>query len=115
MTGLAGFLLAKVAAARERRKTKDWYDIAFVLLENDAGGPSDAAAAVGKLVDGDVRIHQTALDDLRSNFADVEAQGAHAYADQMLVDHPDLNAATLRADAVLAVRSFVEAVCAPGT
>lgn len=113
VTGLAGFLLAKVAAARERRKTKDWYDIAFVLLENDAGGPNETAAAVRKLVDGDVRTHQTALDDLRSNFADVESQGAHAYAEQMLVDHPELTAATLRADAVLAVRSFVDQVCAP--
>ncbi len=113
VTGLAGFLLAKVAAARERRKTKDWYDIAFVLLENDAGGPSQATAAVRNLMDGDVRTHETGLDDLRSNFADIEAQGVQAYADQMLIDHPDLSLTTLRADAVLAVRSFVDAVCAP--
>lgn len=46
VTGLAGFLLAKCAAARSRRKPKDWYDIAFVLLHNDAGGPGDAARAV---------------------------------------------------------------------
>lgn len=46
VTGLAGFLLAKCAAARSRRKPKDWYDIAFVLLHNDAGGPDDAAQAV---------------------------------------------------------------------
>ncbi|MEX0658997.1 MAG: hypothetical protein WD080_07680, partial [Egibacteraceae bacterium] len=32
VTGLAGFLLAKAAAARSRRKPKDWYDIAYVLL-----------------------------------------------------------------------------------
>ncbi len=38
ITGLAGFLLAKAAAARSRRKPKDWYDIAFVLLHNNAGG-----------------------------------------------------------------------------
>jgi hypothetical protein len=38
VTGLAGFLLAKCAAALARRKTKDWYDIAFVLLHNDVGG-----------------------------------------------------------------------------
>ncbi|MGI8873550.1 MAG: hypothetical protein ACR2KP_04345, partial [Egibacteraceae bacterium] len=40
VTGLAGFLLAKAAAARSRRKAKDWYDIAFVLLHNDRGGPT---------------------------------------------------------------------------
>ena len=45
ITGLAGFLLAKVAAAHGRRKPKDWYDIAFVLLNNDRGGPQAAAIA----------------------------------------------------------------------
>jgi len=36
--GLAGFLLAKTAAAYSRSKEKDWYDIAFVLLHNNEGG-----------------------------------------------------------------------------
>jgi hypothetical protein len=110
VTGLGGFLLAKVAAAHSRRKTKDWYDIAFVLLENDAGGPTAAASAVVELIDSDARPHQTALDDLRSNFADADAQGSRAFAEQMLVDHPDSNIATLRADALLAVRSFLDQV-----
>ena len=114
VTGLDGFLLAKVAAAHSRRKAKDWYDIAFVLIENDAGGPNDAATAVSSLVHGDTRSYRTALDDLRSNFADLDAQGALAYADQMLVDHPDLDEATLRADALLAVQTFVDQVSATG-
>ena len=38
VAGRAGCLYAKVAAARERRKAKDWYDLACVLLHNDAGG-----------------------------------------------------------------------------
>ena len=46
VTGIAGFLLAKCAAAHSRRKPKDWYDIAYVLLHNDAGGPGAAAAVV---------------------------------------------------------------------
>src|SRR5690606_32887752 len=46
LTGLAGFLLAKSAAAYSRRKPKDWYDIAYVLLHNDAGGVATAASAV---------------------------------------------------------------------
>jgi hypothetical protein len=46
VAGLAGFLLAKTAAAYSRRKEKDWYDIAFVLLHNDAGGPRQAAQAI---------------------------------------------------------------------
>ncbi len=46
VSGLAGFLLAKSHAARSRRRQKDWYDIAFVLLHNDAGGPEAAVVAV---------------------------------------------------------------------
>lgn len=46
IAGLAGFLLAKSAAAYSRRKPKDWYDIAFVLLNNDRGGPVAAGRAV---------------------------------------------------------------------
>ncbi len=41
VASLAGFLLAKAAAAYSRRAPKDWYDMAFVLLHNDAGGPTD--------------------------------------------------------------------------
>ena len=48
MSGLAGFLLAKLAAAAGRRKPKDWYDIAFVLLHNDAGGVAMAAQLVNE-------------------------------------------------------------------
>jgi len=34
ITGLAGFLLAKAAAARSRRKPKDWYDAVRISLDN---------------------------------------------------------------------------------
>jgi hypothetical protein len=102
VTGLAGFLLAKTAAAHSRRKPKDSYDIAFVLVENSSGGVDAAVDAVSALTRGDLRVHSTALDDLRSNFADPGAQGPAAYTDQMLQDHPELTATILRADAVLA-------------
>jgi hypothetical protein len=46
VTGLAGFLLAKLAAAHGRHKPKDYYDIAFVLLHNDHGDAHAAAARV---------------------------------------------------------------------
>ena len=46
VAGLAGFLLAKCAAAYSRRKPKDWYDIAFVLLHNECGGPEAASRLV---------------------------------------------------------------------
>ena len=43
---LSGYLLAKIHAAYERILRKDWYDIAYVLIHNDEGGP----AAAGTLV-----------------------------------------------------------------
>lgn len=107
VTGLAGFLMAKTAAARDRRKTKDWYDIAFVLLHNDAGGPDEAAQAVFERFPGEiVGGTRTAFDDLAANFADTASQGPQAYAEQMTVDHPDLDRTVLIADAVVAVKTF---------
>jgi hypothetical protein len=57
---------------------------------------------------GDLRTHATSLGDLRDNFAVPEAQGSVAYADQMLLDHPALDVAALRTDAVIAVTRFVD-------
>ena len=107
VTGLAGFLLAKTAAAYSRRLPKDWYDIAFVLLHNDAGGAEEAGGEVlSRFREELVGETRTALDDLAANFADPGAQGPRAYATQMLIDHPDLDPAVLAADAVLAVATF---------
>lgn len=106
VTGLAGFLLAKSAAAHSRRKTKDWYDIAFVLLHNDAGGPEQAAQAVLAQFARDLVTVRSALDDLLYNFASIDAQGPVAYAEQMMLDHPDLDHSSLLADAVIAVETF---------
>lgn len=105
VAGLAGFLLAK-AAAFSRRKAKDWYDIAFVLLHNDAGGPSVAATRVRAVFGDEIDAIATAFDDLRANFAVIDAQGPRAYARQMLIDHPGLDPTTLAADAVLAIDEF---------
>ncbi len=111
VTGLAGFLLAKAAAARERRLSKDWYDMAFVLLNNDAGGPAAAAAVVrerfGAELGGRVR---TAMDDLLANFENPTDQGPRAFVEQMLADHPDADRDQLATDAILAVGEFHEAL-----
>ena len=106
VAGLAGFLLAKAAAAYSRRAPKDWYDIAFVLLHNNAGGPTAAAALVQDRFADDLRAVHTALDDLRANFEAPAAQGAQAYVRQMRIDHPELDTPRLAADAVIAVRQF---------
>jgi len=107
VTGLAGFLLAKAHAAYGRRKEKDWYDIVFVLLHNDAGGPEAATSLTRERFGNDlVGATRTALDDLLANFADPSAQGPRAYASQAVIDQPGSNQAQLLADAVLAVRTF---------
>lgn len=108
--GLAGFLLAKVAAAHSRGKPKDWYDIAFVLLHNDAGGPEAAAEAVRTRFPEDLTGVATALRELEANFADQAAQGTRAYVEQMRLDHPEEDLDTLAADARLAVEAFCQAL-----
>ena len=111
VAGLAGFLLAKTAAAHSRRKPKDWYDIAFVLLHNDAGGPEQASAMVLDRFGGELAGSIcTAIEDLRANFATPTAQGPVAYADPLLLDHPEMDRATVGADAVVAVERFCELV-----
>ncbi|MEX2259029.1 MAG: nucleotidyl transferase AbiEii/AbiGii toxin family protein [Woeseia sp.] len=110
VTGLAGFLLAKCAAARSRRQPKDWYDIAFVLQHNDIGGPEAAARAVLEKFGAETRAFRSGLDDLLANFADRNAQGPQAYAVQMLIDHPELERKTLLADAVVSVQAFFDEI-----
>lgn len=111
VTGLAGYLLAKTATARSRRLPKDWYDVAYVLIHNDEGGPEAAAATVrarfGDELVGEVR---TALDDLVANFADPDAQGPSACRTQMTLDYPELDGAMAAADAIVAVESFHRAL-----
>ena len=113
VAGLAGFLLAKAAAAYSRRAPKDWYDMAFVLLHNDAGGPSAAAAQVRDRFPNDLSAIHTAFNDLRANFADPTAQGAQAYVRQMQIDHPELDPVSLAADAVVAVQEFHRSLWPP--
>jgi hypothetical protein len=110
VTGLAGFLLAKSAAARSRRQPKDWYDIAFVLQHNDIGGPEAAAKAVLEKFGAETRAFRTGLDDLLANFANRDAQAQRAYAGQMLIDHPELERTTLLADAIVSVQAFFDEI-----
>lgn len=109
VTGLAGFLMAKAAAAHGRSKPKDWYDIAFVLLNNDLGGV-EAAVQRMKIVFPDVLDGpgRTWLAELRANFADSQSQGVEAYVSQIGLDYPELDLATLSGDALLAIGQFCE-------
>ncbi|MDO8306938.1 MAG: hypothetical protein Q7V58_01095 [Actinomycetota bacterium] len=114
VTGIAGLLLAKVAVARARRAAKDWYDIAFVLLHNDLGGPRAASEAVRARFADDLHGPiRSALDDLRANFDSERDQGASAYAEQMRADNPGLDVPTFAGDAVIAVSSFYKFLTTP--
>lgn len=106
VASLSGFFLAKVAAAFSRRSSKDWYDIAFVLLHNNFGGPEASAKLVKDRFADRVNALRTALLDLRANFADPHAQGSQAYVQQMLRLYSTLDATDLATQAVLAVEVF---------
>jgi hypothetical protein len=101
--------MAKVAAAYGRRKPKDWYDLAYVLLHNDAGGPRVAARTVVDRFDV-VSSAVAALIDLAANFADASSQGSSAYGEQAALDDPTLALDVAATDAVLAVNAFTRAL-----
>ncbi len=110
VTGLAGFLLAKTAAAYGRHKPKDYYDIAFVLLHHnevfiDEAIPLDPAEVVLHRLGAPMEM-RTAIEDLAANFFDDRAAGVQAYVEQFLINHPGSDAATAATDAQLVVASF---------
>ncbi len=78
VAGLAGFLLAKVAAAHGRRKGR--------LPHRGHAHPVTRPSG--------------------ANFADPSAQGTTAYAKQFTENHPDEDAVTVAADGQLAVGAF---------
>jgi hypothetical protein len=108
---LPAYLLAKTHAAHGRSLPKDWYDIAFVLLHNDAGGPTAAAQQVVARFGDDLGgATETALGELSANFLDADARGSVAYARTMRSLHPDVDEDVLANDAVAAVCDFVTAL-----
>jgi hypothetical protein len=108
---LPAYLLAKTHAAQGRNLPKDWYDIAFVLLHNDGGGPFEAARlTVDRFGKDLVAATETAIGELSANFVDAAAQGSVAYATTMMDLHPDLDFDVLANDAAAAVAIFVAAL-----
>ena len=105
---LPAYLLAKTHAAHGRSLSKDWYDIAYVLLHNDDGGPVAAARRVrDRFGDAIVGATATALHELLANFTDATSQGSVAYATTMVGLHPDLDEAVLANDSVAALAAFM--------
>ena len=59
-----------------------------MLLNNDLGGVSAAAQRVQEIFAHELPTMKNMLDDLAANFKP-GGQGPDAYAEQMLVDHPE--------------------------
>lgn len=105
---LAAYLLAKVYAAYGSGLTKDWCDIAYVLVHNDAGGPEAAAvAACERFGEALIGLTETALGELSANFAEASAQGSGTYANTMSGLHTELDPDVLANDAVTAASVFI--------
>ncbi|HMO10341.1 MAG TPA: hypothetical protein PKB06_02275 [Actinotalea sp.] len=103
--GLGGYVLAKAAAAHHRREPRDFYDLAFVLIYNSAGGPTDAvnaavAAVPARPHSDHVALWRAALTAL----AAPEGEGARAYARQRRVDGDQTPEDVLAQDASAAAR-----------
>lgn len=108
---LGGYLLSKCVAARHRGAEKDFYDLAYVLLHNRAGGPKEAAEEIkgGDLRSAVAELRSTLI-ELRERYRTPNSVGCDAYATQMRGVEPELAEAELRADAVAAVREFIDAL-----
>lgn len=78
VAGLAGFLVAKVAAAYSRRKPKDWYDIAYVLLHDDYGDARAAATRVQEVFGSVVNSLTSTLVDLKQILTGLTLKGQGA-------------------------------------
>jgi hypothetical protein len=79
ISGIVGFVVAKVGALVGRDKPKDAYDIVW-LLEAWSGGPEGAAASVRDSPLYERADVQTALQRLALEFADIGRVGPRSYA-----------------------------------
>lgn len=105
---LSGYLLSKLVAARTRGADKDFYDLAYVLLHNRAGGPAAAAHTVGAgtLRDALPALQSTVL-EIAERYRTPNAIGPSGFARESLRAAPDANEAELKADAVAAIGEFL--------
>jgi hypothetical protein len=85
VTGVLGFLVAKIGALVGRDKPKDAYDIVWII-ENWDGGPQGAAAAIAASPAVGRPEVAAALDRLAAEFADTDCLGPSSYAKFMVVD-----------------------------
>lgn len=109
--GLNGYLMAKLIAARERGKEKDYYDLTYVLLHNTAGGPREAGEQLrnGEFAE-DVRGRVPLFQEIQARFAGPQDGGPMGYVMQTLQVDPEADPSILRQDAVGAMAEFIAGV-----
>jgi hypothetical protein len=109
IAGLAGYLLSKAASVRTRGADKDYYDFAYVLLHNNAGGPVAAANTIkaSPLADALPGMDSTFV-ELRERFRNDRAHGARVYAREARKVTPEDDELILAADAAAAVNEFLD-------
>lgn len=109
IAGLAGYLLSKSAAVRTRGADKDYYDLAYVLLHNHAGGPTEAANRIkaSPLAPTLPGMRSTFV-EVRERFRNDRAHGARTYAREAVKVTPEDDERLLAADAAAAVNEFLD-------
>ncbi len=107
VTGIAGYIAAKVDALIRRNKNKDAYDIIW-LIEAWPGGPVRAADAVRSSPIFNRPEFQNSLQEMQKLFADLDAVGARRYSSFMGqgAGQPD----TLARQAAGAVATLLKAI-----
>lgn len=104
---LAGYLLAKGHALRNRRFEKDMYDFAYVLIHNDAGGPVAAADEVMAKFGDDLPSLYSMFREVGASFRSPTDAGPITYARLAFDNEPEEDQARLAADAYAAVTEFL--------
>ena len=109
--GLEGYLLSKCVVARTRAAAKDYYDLVYVLMNNRAGGPEQAAQQLraGELAT-ELRPLRSTLIEIGARFTKTTDAGPLGFAEQALEVEPESDEAVLRADAVDVVQRFLSAL-----
>lgn len=109
--GLEGYLLSKCVVARTRAAAKDCYDLVYVLMNNRAGGPEQAARQLlaGALA-GELPALRTTFIEIGARFTRTADAGPHGYAEQAVEVEPEADEALLRADAVDVVQRFISTI-----
>ncbi|WP_141881758.1 hypothetical protein [Homoserinimonas aerilata] len=105
--GLGGYLLAKATAVVSRALEKDFYDLAFVVLRNDNGGPMAAGRAAAAAVPANP-LHDFAdiVRQATAKYMSAESEGPLGFVASSLAAGDPTPSEILAQDAVTAMMQF---------